>query len=152
MKFRMLTAEELDELRDDFVKFLIVNGIDAEEWQRLKSDSPHKASDILASFSDFVFTRVVDRIEYLEFLDPTGLKIFKCDEDKIHLIGVDGDKPYTQSESLLEALKSGTSGFKIYRQSKSYKPDRATEIFRMIQSGASASDASWFEILDKLVD
>jgi cag pathogenicity island protein 24 len=91
MKFRMLTEAELEILKDDFIKFLVVNGIDAAEWQRIKGDEPIRAVKMLEQFSDFVLDQSLGKVEYLEYLDKGGIKVFKLDTEEIQLIGIDSD-------------------------------------------------------------
>lgn len=42
MKYRRLTAEELSGLEKEFVHYLIINGIDAQEWEKLKASVQKK--------------------------------------------------------------------------------------------------------------
>ena len=55
MKYRVLTKDEFEALKDEFVKFLIVQGIDAASWQKMKDLEPDFAQKYLHDFSDFVF-------------------------------------------------------------------------------------------------
>jgi len=136
MKYRMLTEAELETLKDDYIKFLIVNGIDAAEWQRIKGDEPVKAVNMLEQFSDFVLDQSLSKIEYLEYLDKIGIKVFKLDTEEIHLIGIDSDLVFLDENALLKGLEENPSHFHIYTSSKKYFPDRHTEVFKMLQSGA----------------
>jgi hypothetical protein len=136
MKFRMLTEAELEILKDDFIKFLAVNGIDASEWQRIKGDEPIRAVKMLEEFSDFVLDQSLGKIEYLEYLDIAGIKVFKLDTEEIHLIGIDSDLVFMDENALLKGLEENPSHFHMYISSKKYFPDRNTEVFKMLQSGA----------------
>ena len=53
MRFRRLTEEEFAALEPEFVKFLSSQGIDAVEWQKAKSEKPHKVEYLLDEFSTF---------------------------------------------------------------------------------------------------
>ena len=66
MRFRRLTSEELDAVEGEFVKFLASQGLDAAEWQRVKSDNPHKVEYLLDEFSVFFWESTTSRITYLE--------------------------------------------------------------------------------------
>ncbi|KXK38509.1 MAG: hypothetical protein J5I52_01545 [Saprospiraceae bacterium] len=104
MKFRRLTDEELEGLSDEFIKFLIVNGVDANRWQQIKGDEPMKAISIIETFSDFIFEQSLSRIQFLEYSDFQSISVFKCDEDKIHLIRLEAENSFDDSEALLHAL------------------------------------------------
>lgn len=43
MKFERLSKSELENLKDDFVRFLATQGIDAPMWQELKENNLEKA-------------------------------------------------------------------------------------------------------------
>ena len=66
MRFRRLTEEEFAALEPEFVKFLSSQGIDAVEWQKAKSEKPHKVEYLLDEFSTFFWESTTSRITYLE--------------------------------------------------------------------------------------
>ncbi len=151
VKYRTLTTVELEALKDEFIKFLVLNGISAQDWVDIKDNQPVISSGLINAFSDVVFEGIVRKVTFLEFIDSSGLKVFKCDECEITLIGLD----YISQEtldfySLIDRIKVQPDSFKIYKTSKKYHPDRNTEIFKMISSGATTADKTWFETLEKL--
>lgn len=147
MKYRRLTKDELESLTDEFVKFMIVNGIDAKEWLRIKGDEPVKAIQMIDLFSDFIFDGIVRKVKNIDYFDEAGVKLFKCDEDVIHLISIESDKPVKKVEDWEEIIQSKSKSCTFIRTSKAYKPDRNTEIFRMIRAGGNISDGKWFETI-----
>ena len=46
-KYRRLTLEELEELQKEFVDFLVINGITAEDWVKLKDNEVDKSELII---------------------------------------------------------------------------------------------------------
>ena len=78
----------------------------------------------------------------------------KCVDEKITLIGLDHlsseDIDYNDFEKLSIAIANRPEAFTIYKTSKPYNPNRSTEIFKMISSGAVATDSKLFELLEKL--
>ena len=44
-KYRLLSSDELKALEKEFVEYLVVNGITADEWERLKKEENDKAKD-----------------------------------------------------------------------------------------------------------
>jgi cag pathogenicity island protein 24 len=150
MKFRMLTEAELEILKDDFIKFLVVNGIDAAEWQRIKGDEPIRAVKMLEQFSDFVLDQSLGKVEYLEYLDKGGIKVFKLDTEEIQLIGIDSDLVFMDENAFLKGLGENPTHFKIYTSSKKYFPDRNTEVFKMIQNGAQIIKKERWDMLNLL--
>ena len=55
MIFRKLTEDELEELKEEFVQYLVANGVDAELWEQLKKDEPEKSDLFVQQFSNVVF-------------------------------------------------------------------------------------------------
>jgi hypothetical protein len=144
MKFRTLTIEELTSLKDEFVKFLVVNGIEATQWQKMKSEDIIQSQQIINAFSDFIFERIIAKANYIDFFDGKSLKLFHCEPDQIHLINIECEGYYPDLEDFLTRIDKNDS--EIYMQSalKVYHPDRSIEIFRMIQNGGIISDGRWF--------
>ena len=139
MKYRRLTQKELESLTEEFVNFLIVHGIDAKEWTRIKGDEPVKAIQMIDVFSEFIFEGVVSKVRYIEYFDGGGAKLFKCEDEVIHLIAIESEKSFHTWEDLQKNIYTNPESFSFVRTSKPYKPDRDAEIFRMISSGGEIS-------------
>ena len=50
-KYRRLTVEELDEMQQEFIHYLVANGIEAKDWKRLKEKDESQAQLWIDSFS-----------------------------------------------------------------------------------------------------
>lgn len=152
MKYRLLSVEELEGFKDEFINFLIVNGIDATLWVSLKSNEPEKANGILASFSDFIFEKILNKIQYLEFFNGNNLLEFQCGEKIIKMIALESTSSYDTPDQMLEAMIKNSEGFQIYQQEKEYNPNRNLELFRMAESGSKISDEKLFVYLSQLIE
>ena len=53
---------------------------------KIKTTTPERAEQLIEVFSDIVFEKVIQKIEYLEHRTADDLKLFECKEDKINLI------------------------------------------------------------------
>lgn len=150
MKYRPLTSTELAELENEFVEYLVVNGITADDWVRMKEKDTAKAERIIELFSDVVFEGVMRKVQYLDIITPKSIKTFQCLADKVVLVGLDADPAssadFTQ-QSLAEIQKSEARHLSVYTTEKAYSADRGAELFRMIQLGASMSDGYYFKVL-----
>jgi len=153
-KYRLLNSVELEALQDDFIKFLVLNGITAQDWISIKESQPLITNGLIEAFSDVVFEGIIRKTEYLEYADKSGIKVFKCEAEKITLVGLDHlaneEIDYSDFEKLSHAMSNRPDAFTIYKISKPYNPNRSTEIFKMISSGAVATDSKLFELLEKL--
>lgn len=151
MKYRMLTTDELDGFKEDFVNFLSANGIDNTKWISLKSDHKEKAYGILEAFSDFIFESILNKIKYLEFFNGHNLLAFQCGDIKIKLLGLESDLQYDTIEQMLVSMHQSPEDFRLFQQEKEYHPDRNTELFRMAESGAKICDQSVYDYLIQYV-
>jgi len=147
-KYRLLNAEELQELEKEFIDFLVLNGITADDWVKVKKDQA-KADRMVELFSDVVFEKILRQINYLKHVSKSSIKTFHCQEDSIHLIGIDSDDPELDLSSI-EILKTDSTSkhLKIYQASKSYHPTREEELYRMLESGCLKSDGSVYKMLE----
>lgn len=149
MKYRRLSPEELSALEKEFIKFLIINGIDASEWDKIKKNDQKKAVEMMDIFSDVVFEGIVNKVEYIEYFDQDGMKMFKCTEDKIYLTGISSSVIHKNIDDMISHLTLHPEKYSIYHTSKSYKPDKKTEIFRMINTGGIITDGKYYETFSK---
>ncbi len=145
MRFRRLTKEELYPLEKEFVQFLIVNGIDAQEWQNIKDHEQEKASSLIEIFSDHVFETVLKKIDFLELRGDKHLQILHCKQEKIEIIEL------TASEKDFSFKKNmyNSSFHKLYKsqRSKRYGEDRLKDIFSLTEKGYKITNGTLFNTL-----
>lgn len=111
MKYARLSMGDLKDLEDEFVKFLILNGITAEDWEKLKRDENDKAELIIDQFSDTIWEGILRKTDMLElrrkdFLTLCYTKdyvlytfVIKAPNSKINFTsGKDIDKVLSSSE------------------------------------------------------
>ncbi len=151
MKYRRLTQDELEALTDEFINFLIVHGIDATEWIRIKGDETVKAIQMIDLFSDFIFDGIVRKVRFIDYFDESGAKLFKCEDEIIHLIAIESEKPVKTVEDWQNQLQKNPESCSFVRSSKAYKPDRGLEIFRMISARGIITQGEWYEKLNSIL-
>ena len=146
MKYRKLTLGELNELKTEFIRFLVSNTVTGDDWQKLKVDQPEKAEGLIELFSDIVFEKIIKDIEYLEVRMPKDYRTFHCLEDKIIMMGIQAkgvtDMDFTKNEipaQMVEQIQKSGAQLQLYSAEKAYKPNRGQELFRMLESGALIS-------------
>ena len=161
MKYRRFSPSELSTLEPDFVRFLALNGIPADEWEQIKAKQDAQVETLIDQFSDAVFERTLQDIEYLEFRTPKDIKTFHCQKEKIVLLGLvlDGNTEigFDASDSVelvAQKMKEGQLHLRVYTAEKAYlNNDREAEIFRMIENGALIAKDGWmFELLAAQLD
>ncbi len=158
MKYRRLNETELKELEQDFVRFLSSNQIPADDWVKLKESDMEKAEGLIELFSDQVFDKVFDKLEYLEFKTVNDIKTFHCQKEKIVMMGlfVEGNvqidfSKNTSPEDIMTSVKNSGAAVKIYTAEKTYKGDRNQELFKMMENGCLISkDGALYKTLNGL--
>jgi hypothetical protein len=146
MKYRSLTDEELKELEEEFKHFLITNNVYTEEWEKLNKQKDKKVLDLVEMFSDIVLDKALKSIKYLEHITPQDIKSFKCEEDKMELIGI------ASKNQNIDFTKDVLSDFKdeldIFKTTKPYNKEREQEVFNLLQSGCTIIDEERFKKLE----
>ncbi len=146
MKYRCLTNEELKELEEEFKHFLITNNVYTEEWEELNNKKDEKVNHLVEMFSDIVLDKALRNIKYLEHVTPQDIKSFKCDEDKMTLIGI------ASKNQNIDFTKDVLSEFKeeldIFKTTKPYNKEREMEVFELLQSGCSIIDEERYSKLE----
>ncbi|MGB1205544.1 MAG: DUF6495 family protein [Chitinophagales bacterium] len=159
MKYRCLSYEELAGLEKEFVHYLAMYTITAEDWQDLEKNNPQKALTFIESFSDKVFDRVLKKIKYMELFTPTKLRLFKCEPQQISMIVLEAmdtqNIDFTNHDSFLLILKRfqnrENTGVHIYRGKKKYATTRELELFQMLENGCMIAEGKLFEMFDKAI-
>ena len=158
MKYRRLTNDELEELEAEFVRFLASNTITSEEWVQLKVEKPEKVEKLINIFSDIVFDKILGKVTHMEHREQQDLRLFHCQEDKMVLLGlrvapnvrIDFTQKQTAEEMITNFRKAPQGALKMYRAEKVYKPDRSSELFKMLENGCLISDGALYNTLKKL--
>jgi len=149
LSYRQLTEEELEELKEEFIQYLVANGIDAQMWERFKKEDPEKSDVFVREFSKVVLEKSLEKIEYLEHRTPTDLKLFFCDKDKIELIALK-----SQTVDLTNLSTFTAEDFKkieVFTASKPYQKKREVELFEMTEKGCEITSHVLFNLLKQMV-
>lgn len=147
MKYRRLELEQLQELEKEFIEFLVINGITADDWSLLKKESAEKADAIIDQFSDVVWEGVLRKCEYLVKYTRSSLYCFKCDESEIHLRKLNDHRAIadlTNPEYLAQAI-DGSMHITVQSMSKPYNATREEDIFSLIMGGCEIADSTLYD-------
>jgi hypothetical protein len=131
MKYTRIPTDELEKLEEEFVNFLVMNGIIADDWLAIKENEPLNADEIINQFSEVVWESILRGTKYLNKVEEESAYYFKCDSDTIYLIKVD------KTEAAAEQFST----------SKEYNKTRELELFEMLQSGCTISEGQEYEKL-----
>jgi hypothetical protein len=155
MKYRRLTSEELRELEQEFIHFLAAAQITGQDWERMKQNETLAAEELIETFSDMVYEKVLGNIELLEYRDSKTLNIFKFESDKILLVGlrVNENSPIDLTQpGMFSKLDSDTIGaVSVIKTERAYKGNKQMEVFDLIQNGCVVTDEKLFDLIMNMV-
>ena len=89
--YRRLSTEELESLEKEFVEFLVVNGITAPDWEKMKNDSQENSNQMIELFSEVVFEGIFRKAKFLKITTPKFIHAYQCLADKIVLAGMESE-------------------------------------------------------------
>lgn len=152
-KYRSLTTEELSELEKEFVDFLVINGITASDWKKLKSDEKEKAEKIIDQFSDVVWEGVLRKTQFLEHRSPQEIRAFQCLPGKIVLMGlkIKDEKIDLRTAEGIQKIQGSIPSTSVYSSEKLYSHKREEELFELIKNGAVISDGKLFKSIALMI-
>jgi len=141
MKYARLPTLELEKLEKDFIKFLIINGITGDDWEKMQDD-PSRSESIIDAFSDVIWEGVLQQAQYLIRLESRLLYAFSFGKEKAQLI-------LAESRSDVLDLKDwkAISDLKITFQQKEYTKTREMEVFEHIQQGCAIAEGDMYKYL-----
>ena len=158
MKYRRLNNAELQDLEDEFVRFLAAHSIPVEDWQKYQEHQPDKVNEWIEKFSDFVFEKTLTGVDFLQLKQKNALRIIDVRSNPFQMKGLQViDNPHidlTQNEKPDEwQAKLSTHGGKIQLISaeKALKESPNMEKFKLMQQGfLILKDASLYDTLADL--
>jgi hypothetical protein len=147
MRFRRLTKDELVHLEKEFVQFLAVNGVEAQDWESFKTTNPKFCEEKIDEFSDVVIGGVLHKAKYAEHCSKNDWMLFKLEEESVHLIVIHSDQIDLTSQSIGE---EDYCKIEVFKKSKSYSKNKEDDLFEMMQQGCVITDGVLFEKFSNL--
>ena len=83
MKYTRLSLKDLKDLEKEFIEFLIVNGIDAKEWEKMKKEDMVKVEKVIDQFSDVIWEGVLRKTKMVEHRHPSKLTICYVENNEL---------------------------------------------------------------------
>ena len=149
--YSRLSPPELEQLQDDFVKFLVLNGITGDDWKKLKEKNAQEALEMIDQFSQVVYEASLRKAQFLLMVDKHVVRSFQCLEEKIILASMthEGDPNFDfhKVTDLYKILNDGEQEFSVSSVSKAYSKKREHELYDMINSGCKISDGKVYKLI-----
>ncbi len=154
MRFRLLNESELEELSEEFIQFLVVQGIDDDLWRQINREDKAKAEEIVKIFSDAVWTKVYSKVSYLRYLSSDVFSLFKIENEKMELImikkrGTEAD--FQNIQDVYKTLNKGANHVEIFRSSREFGDKILDEIHKLSNQGCLISDKETWESMHEFV-
>ena len=150
-KYRLLTIEELEEMEKEFVDYLVLNEIYADDWVRIKSNDPDKAQKIIQLFSDVVFENIMRKTQFLKWTAKKKLEILQCLKDRFVVVGLEASNidtaDFRDSQFVKNAMENPPSKLKVFTSEILYTQSRELEIFDLTAKGFQICDDKLFKTL-----
>ena len=154
MKYARLTKEQLEELHEEFVRFLASQQIDKAEWDTLKQEKPEVAEQEIDVFSDMIWDSVMEKAEWLEHYSKNHIFLFKLDKTGMEsiVIHTHNSQADFMTEGGLAWLNENIFSDDVHltRGKKDFGEDRSTDIFNLIEQGAILSDGVLYKQLEDM--
>ena len=153
MKYRRVTLEELKPLENEFIDFLVINGIAATDWEYLLTHDIENSNKILDAFGEVVLEDIMRKTRFLEFRSVGELITFNCTSDLIYMAGIRFDDyekqriDFNNDQSIKRLLNNPCDGIMVFTDYKKYSSNREKEIFDMIEEGCLISDGKLFKAI-----
>lgn len=143
MKFKRLTNQELQSLETEFIRFLAAQSIPAQDWEKIKKDSPQRVETLIEQFSDVVYEKALHNAKYLEIRTKNECWTFQCLEEKAIMRGVqvkpEAGLDFRMARNAVEVLRQAYENkaiLQLYKAEKIYQKERVIEMFDLIEQGA----------------
>lgn len=148
-KYRILTTEELKAFEKEFINYLVVNGIIAEDWDKMKTDDPQKAEKIVDLFSDVIMEGVLRKINFIEIRQKTYIQSIQFMTDSMRMVALTcKDSGIDLRTFDFSSFKPNTvDQFELHQGDKVYDQSREQTIFDYVQKGFEVSDGKLFKTL-----
>ncbi len=154
-KYRLLSLAELNSMKKEFIDYLVINGITADEWEKILKTDAEKADKITNLFSDVVFERILRKVEFVLQQNKKSILAFSCQPETIEMVGLiaegDLDIDFTDPECITKLIANPISGLETVYSKKEYSKTRELEIFEMTTRGGMISDGKVFNTLKSIV-
>lgn len=149
--YRILNHTELEALEKQFVFFLSSQGIDANDWVKIKQHDQQKALEFIIQFSNFIFEDILDRLDYLIRSKSKSIEVFHCQANQLVCLEVTSNR----SELDLTTLNlfepssyNDTNQLSILTKQKKYSSrGRKFDLFQLMENGCGITDGQLYRAL-----
>ena len=145
-KYRLLSSEELELFEKEFIDYLVINSITADDWVKIKTTDNPKANRILSLFSDVILEKVLRQTHYLKKVNRDSILCFHFQQEQIVMAGIQSTNKQ-EIQDYISGSKSEMSSLELLSSTKRYAQQRELELFDIMSKGATISDGELYKKL-----
>lgn len=146
-KYRLLNNEELANFEDEFVKYLVVNGITADDWTKMLEADSESAQKIVDVFSDVVFEKIMRQTKFLRIVRKSYIQSIQCLDEKMIMVAISTKDEAIDMTEMDWSAVTDYSPYHIHTADKQYDGTREEELFKLTEIGYSISDGELYKAL-----
>lgn len=157
MKYQRLSSAELENLKEDFIRFIASQGIDADAWVKMKSENIDGAEEIIDIYSDLVYDQALSKCKYLEHISAKEFKSFQFNDDHSLMYGIKvkpGSTLNLNNDNFQSSVQQGIENneIEVFTATKKNEKLREQEMFDWISKGAYMANEKWFNEILRLIN
>ena len=137
MKYTRLSLKDLKDLEKEFVEFLVVNGIEAKQWEEMKENEMQKVEEIIDQFSDVVWESVLRKTKMVEHRSTSKLTICYIENEELLTLNILSNKEnadLTKQEEINRVLID-IDQHQVKLQKDKITKSPQEQLFEFIQTG-----------------
>lgn len=157
MTYQRLTSAELENLKEDFIRFIASQGIDAEAWTKMKESNIDAAEDLINIYSDLVYDQALTKCQYMEHVSAKEFKSIHFKDNEAIVTGIKvtlNSEINLNTDAFQQSVQQGleSNEIKVFTATKKHTKLREQEMFEWIKKGAYLADEKWFNEITRLIN
>ena len=148
MRYRRLRKDELEPLKEAFLKYLLLANITHDIWEELKKSSPSSCDQHLDIFSDLVYEKILNEVNFIDRILPKRLELYHFFKNSVlvYILTPKESASFNFKEENLANLN--LNEIELVEGKKEYQLERNIEIFQIIEKEeAKISQGSMFKTI-----
>ena len=133
MKYRVLSAEELAPLQEEFLKYLLVANVTPENWEILKKNDPTASQQHLEVFSDMVLDKILSEVNYVDIVLENRVEVYHFMKEQVLLFAIENKTLNSFNFKQTDWSKLDLSHTHLVQGKKNYSKERNEEVFEILQ-------------------
>lgn len=150
-KYRTLTNTELEPLKEAFLKFLLVQNILPEEWEKIKRENTTLSKKYIDAFSDMVFEKIMLQTVFVERITDKSVEAYHFMKNEVLLVSLQAKSDFKGNLLEMKPADIQITQFDLLKGKKQYEKSREEDMFALTQKGGVPSDGNWYKALVMLL-